>query len=342
MKKATIADVARLAGVSIKTVSRVANNEPNVREQTRAKVQEAIEALNYRANPSARSLAARRSYLIGLIYDNPSASYLINVQRGALAASRAEGYDLVIHPLDYQDPGLVEEIVALVEQTKLDGLILTPPLTDIPAVCAALDESGTPYVRVAPKDRIHGDCAVYTNDEHACSMMVGYLNSLGHERIAFIIGHPDHGAVGNRLVGYKQGLAKCGLDFDPALVQQGYNSFESGQDCARALLESGERPTAIFASNDDMAAGAMKVAHEMGLRIPADLSVVGFDDVPLARQVWPSLTTIRQPIKALAERATELLLRTLRSASFDDLPKTIDSTLIVRDSSGPVHASAEA
>ncbi len=338
MKKATIADVARLAGVSIKTVSRVANREPNVSDSTRARVQEAIDALGYRPDPSARSLASRRSWLIGLLYDNPSASYLVNIQFGALAVSRAEGYDVVIHPCDYQDERLPREIASMVAQSKVEGVILTPPLSDMNSISQVLEETGTPYARIAPADRRPDKCEVYTNDREACAEMTRYLASLGHRRIAFIVGHPDHGALQERLAGYREGLAASGIEMDKRLIAQGYNSFESGVECARALLDSSNRPTAVFASNDDMAAGTMKVAHEMGLEIPTDLSVAGFDDVPLAAQLWPSLTTIRQPIEEMARRATELLLHELRGHVGDEPEKIIESTLVVRDSTGPVPA----
>ena len=334
VKKAKIADVARLAGVSIKTVSRVANKEPNVSEATRARVQAAIDSLSYRPDPSARSLASRRSFLIGLLYDNPSASYLVNIQHGALAISRAEGYDLVIHPCASQDEHLNREIASMVAQSKVDGVILTPPLSDMASIARLLEDLGTPFARIAPADRRPERSEVYTNDREACAEMTAYLASLGHRRIGFIVGHPDHGALQARLKGYEDGLAANGLEMEESLIEQGYNSFASGADCATRLLSLADRPTAVFASNDDMAAGAMRVAHEMGLAIPGDVSVAGFDDVPLASQLWPSLTTIRQPIEAMARRATELLLMELRGERHE-LAKTIDSTLIVRDSTGP-------
>ena len=164
--------------------------------------------------------------------------------------------------------------------------------------------------------------------------MTRYLVSMGHRRIGFVIGHPDHGAVGNRYLGYRDGLKSGGLKLDRKLVQQGDNTFESGVKCGQRLLNLEFPPTAIFASNDDMAAGVMKVAHEMGLSIPGDLSVAGFDDIPLASQIWPSLTTIRQPMEEMAVRATALLLRQLRGET-DEKTHTIASTLVVRDSTGP-------
>ncbi len=335
MGKATIQDVARLAGVSIKTVSRVSNKEPNVREKTRERVQRVIDKLDYRPNPSARSLAATKSYVIGLLYDNPSASYLINIQNGALHTSRAEGYDVVIYPCSYQDPRLVSSITSMISSKSVDGLILTPPLSDMDSLISELDKLGVSFVLVAPADHSNEYRSVYTNDRAVCADMTRHLVSLGHQRIAFIAGHRDHKAVGNRYLGYRDGLKSCGLKVDRRLVRQGDNSFKSGVRCAHGLLALPEPPTAIFAANDDMAAGVMTVAHEMGLEIPGDLSVAGFDDVPLASYIWPALTTIRQPIEEMAAKATALLLRRFRDEAGGDIDHTIDSSLVIRASTGP-------
>ncbi|MEM9056458.1 MAG: LacI family DNA-binding transcriptional regulator [Pseudomonadota bacterium] len=334
VRKATISDVALQAGVSIKTVSRVANKEANVRAKTRVHVQRVIDELQYRPDPSARSLSSRKSFLVGLVYDNPSGSYLINVQHGSLETIRANGYDLVMYPCEYQNKKLPDELLALVRQSRVDGLVLTPPLSDMASITDMLNDTGTPFVSIAPADQASHHC-VYTNDRRACAEVTRYLAELGHRDIGFIIGHPDHRAVGNRFEGYKDGLGEVGIALRPELIQQGLNSFSSGVDCAQRLLSGDAPPTAIFASNDDMAAGVLKVAHERGLSVPRDLSVVGFDDIRLASQVWPSLTTVRQPIEAMGRRATELLLRRLADQPADDLELMIESTLIVRESTGP-------
>ncbi len=332
--RVTIADVARAAGVSIKTVSRVANNEPNVRSGTRDKVLKVIHELDYQPNPSARSLASRRSYLIGLLYDNPSASYLINIQEGALNASHDSGYGMVIHPCVYKNPELESELRTMIAQSKVDGLVLTPPLSDMQSVVDLLTKLEIPFVRVAPADRTDIGGAVYTNDAEACAEMTAYLHSLGHTDIAFIIGHPDHGAVAQRFDGYEAGMRECGLKIRKEFIAQGYNSFESGIDCARQLLDLDRRPTAIFASNDDMAAGVMKVAHERGLDIPAHISVAGFDDIPLARYLWPALTTVRQPIRRMARAAAELLLTRLGAREENGIETVVKSELVIRESTG--------
>ncbi|WP_111640617.1 LacI family DNA-binding transcriptional regulator [Marinimicrobium alkaliphilum] len=337
MANATIDDVAKRAGVSIKTVSRVANKEPNVRPATREKVQKAMDELDYRPNLSARSLAGRKSYVIGLLFDNPSASYVLDVQTGVLSSCRARGYDLLIHPCSYEDPEVTKEIADVIRQTRVDGLILTPPVSDVPEIIELLNEQKIPFVRIAPAVEKENSPYVETNDQQAAFDMTQRLIELGHTRIGFITGHPDHKAVAYRYDGFREAMAESGLSIDPKLVVQGLNSFESGEEAARALLSRPRHPSAIFASNDDMAAGVIKVAHEMGIAIPGQLSVAGFDDSPVAHQIWPALTTVRQPIQEMARRATELLLQRVKGQKGLS-NQVLASSIIVRDSVGPAPA----
>ena len=337
-KRATIDDVAALARVSIKTVSRVANREPNVSQVTRARVEKAIATLDYRASPAARNLAAQRSFLVGLLYDDRSASvsYVMGIQSGMLAAVERADFQMLVHRCSFDQPGLVEGVLELARRSRLEGLVLTPPLSDVPALVRALDREHIACVRIAPGKRAPRGQAVYSNDRSICAQMTEYLIDLGHRRIGFVVGHRRHAAVATRFSGYRDALARCGIGLDRRLVAQGQNSFESGIDCARQLLACRPRPTAIFASNDDMAAGVLFVAHEFGIEVPAQLSIAGFDDIPLARQTWPALTTIRQPIAELAERATQLLLARLEGRRVADSgADTIDSVIVLRDSTGP-------
>lgn len=336
MSKATIDDVAALAGVSIKTVSRVVNHEPNVRPVTRDKVLEAITRLDYRPNASARSLAGNRSFVIGLLYGNPSANYVIDVQVGVLSTCRPLGYDLLIHPCDYKDEQLSKEIMDLIHQKRIDGLILTPPLTDHLGVLTALKKINIPFVRIAPTLNKEISPYVETNDEEAAYDMTCQLIAMGHVNIGFILGHPDHRAVAHRYEGYKAALIENDIPLNPKWIAQGENSFESGELAARQLLDLAERPTAIFAANDDMAAAVMMVAHQNGIKIPTDLSVAGFDDTPVAHQIWPALTTVRQPIQQMARKATELLLKQLRGRDVQLPASLLSSTIIMRDSTGEI------
>jgi len=353
MRKATIDDVAALAGVSIKTVSRVINKEPNVRESTEKLVRKAVKKLNYRPNPSARSLAGKRSFLIGLLYDdpslyeNPSANYIVNVQQGALRVCQSENHDLLIYPCNYKNRNLNSEIRSLISHSRLDGVILTPPLSDNKSLIAAIKKTGTPVVNIAPGETTDPLPAITTNDREICAKMTEYLASLGHKRIAFITGNRDHKALEKRYLGYQDGLKNSGLKFMPRLVKEGDNSFGSGEACARELLQQRTPPTAIFACNDDMATGVIRVAHQMGIHIPNELSVAGFDDIPLAQQIYPSLTTIRQPVRTMAEKALGILMDQLRSKSVKDKPQTsaeelkIVAELKIRESTGPAKSNAQ-
>ncbi len=346
MRKSTIDDVAAMAGVSIKTVSRVVNNEPNVRDSTRQLVLEAVRKLNYRPSASARSLAGKRSYLIGLLYDdpslyeNPSSNYIVNIQQGALRVCQSEGYDLVIHPCDYRDKNLNKEIRSLIDHSRVDGLILTPPLSDMDSLLATIKKTGTPTVTISSGILSESQTTVSTNDRTVCSAMTEYLASLGHTKIAFITGNRDHKALEKRFEGYQDGLKNAGLKFRRNLVIEGDNSFSSGEDCAKKLLRRKDPPTAIFAANDDMATGVIRVAHQMEIKIPEDLSISGYDDIPLAQQIYPSLTTIRQPVRSMAETAVQLLMDQVRSRPAADKPRTIDACLRIRESTGPAHSGS--
>lgn len=337
MTNATIHDVAAQARVSIKTVSRVINNVKTVQPQTRERVMRVIRKLDYHPNPSARGLGGSRSYLIGLLYDNSCAYYATGVLAGVLETCRAARYQVVLHPCDYEAPTLAAEISRNVRQSRADGVIVTPPLSDMRTVIDALEEQSIPFVRIAPAEHTNDLHCVFTNDRESCAKMTEQLASLGHKRIGFVVGNPDHAAVADRYRGYRDGLRACGLQLDKKLVVQGYNSYNSGAECGRKLLNlpAAKRPTAIFASNDEMAAGVLAVAHGMGLAVPEDLSVAGFDDVPLASQVWPALTTIRQPIPVMSARAAELLLRQLRGEPDDRSGHIVESTLTFRQSTGP-------
>jgi LacI family transcriptional regulator len=337
MANTTIVDVAEHAGVSIKTVSRVINNVQSVRAPIRERVQRSIEKLDYHPNPSARGLGGNRSYLLGLLYDVSCGYYTTSVLAGVIERSRAAKYQVVMEPCDYNARTLAADVTRNVRQSRVDGVILTPPLSDLRSVTTVLEGLALPYVRIAPGKHTDTYRSVCTNDLESCASMTEQLAALGHQRISFIIGNPDHAAVLDRYRGYLKGLSSCGLRLDKSLVAQGFNSYDSGVQCARKLLNvaATKRPTAIFASNDEMAAGVLAVAHSMGLGVPENLSVVGFDDAPLASQVWPALTTIRQPIPDMAAEAAELLLGILRGEPADHAKHMLPSSLTFRHSTGP-------
>ena len=335
MASATITDVAKLAGVSIKTVSRVINREPNVSKDTREKVEQAVKDLDYRPNLSARSLAANRSYLLGLIFGAPGAHYVLDVQGGILDVCRPLGYELVVHPASNNDVHLADELKVLILEKRIDAVLLTPPLSDNLEVIRHLLSMNVPFVRVAPTIEKELSPYVETNDSEATYDMTQELITLGHQKIAFIRGNPEHRAIGLRYEGYERALQDNNMQLIIEYVAQGDNHFETGVSCAAQLLDLPNPPTAIFAANDDMAAGVLMAAHQRGIKVPSELSVVGFDDSPVARQLWPSLTTIRQPILQMARKATDLLLKKVRGKEISMPGVMLASSGIKRDSIGP-------
>jgi len=341
MSKATIDDVAKLAGVSIKTVSRVVNREQNVRESTRDNVQRAIDELNYRPNVSARNLASLRSHLIVLVYDDPSAyeipsgGYVIRMQQGVLRACGAANYELLIHPCNYRNRNVTEKLHVLVDQVRPDGIVLAAPLSNMPRIVDAIRSKGTPLARLSP-GKVNGeDYTVVTNDREICAEMTRYLASLGHQRIAFVTGHPRHKAIKDRFLGYKDGLKQSELPFSQELVIEGNNSLEAGEAAGEKLLTRADPPTAVFTANDDMAAGVIRAADRRDIDIPGQLSVAGFDDIALARQIYPSLTTIRQPLSKMAELAAQALISDPGDGSKLKGTDVVPATLMIRESTGP-------
>ncbi len=305
---ATIEMVAERAGVSSKTVSRIINNERGVREQTRQRVLAAIEQLDYQPNLNARGLAGDRSFLVGLFYNRPG-DYLSEFQTGAVQRCRDAGLHMMVEPLDTEDPGLARDLSMLVRRLRLEGAILLPPLSDYPVVRDTLAKAGIPLVQIAPIHE-HPDCpSVDTDDRAAARQLAAQLIERGHRRIGFIRGRPDHRGTEQRYLGFADVMHARGLPIDPALVQTGTFEFAGGLECARRILHSPHPPTAIFASNDDMAAAAMYAARQMGLALPGELSIVGFDDAPIATMLWPQLTTVRQPVRAIARISVDLIIQ---------------------------------
>jgi LacI family transcriptional regulator len=332
----TISDVARDAGVSIKTVSRVMNNEPGVRPQTRADVLKVMADLRYRPSQSARSLAGARSFLIGLLYFDPSAAFVAGVQQGATMRCREAGYHLVVESMDNDAADLREQVHRMVSTLRPDGMILTPPLCDNPHVLKALRESGTPTVLVSPARQRKEMPSVRMDDVHAAEEITNLLLSLGHRRIAFIRGPQDQAASALRHQGFVNALRAHDLPVDAELVVDGDFTFDTGVAAAHQLLKLRDRPTAVFASNDDMALGVLAAAQRQGLDIPDDLSIAGFDDSPASSLVWPPLTTVLQPTVAMARMAVDLLIapRTpdAATAAGTSLQRVLPHELVVRDS----------
>ena len=337
-RKPTINDVARLAEVSKKTVSRVINQSPFVKEDTRTKINQIIEEIGFSPDPQARGLAFRRSFLIGLIYDNPNPQYVVNTQLGLLDAMRGSGYELVVHPCQRGNPTFLQDFRRFIERQKLTGVVLTPSVSEDERVKEILDQIGCAYIRIAAvavDDPAH---VIVSNDRMGGKTAAQHLVELGHKRVAFISGPPTFRSSHERRVGFEEGLKEAGLMLLPEYAIQGAYTFESGLACATELLRRTPRPTAIFASNDEMAAGTLHAARREGLEVPKDLSVIGFDDFQIASRVWPPLTTLRQPTREIGRMAAEKLM----GMEFDSSPERNAAqtlpTLVIRESTGPAPA----
>ena len=335
---ATISDVAEAAGVSIKTVSRVFNEEPNVREETRQRVLQIVAELDYHPNIAARSLAGRKSFLIGLLYDNPCANYILGLQSGSLDRLRGDKWRLLVVPCEDSARMGGKSTVSMVRAAGVGGVILTSPICDNAEIVNGLLAARIPMVRIAPSDSVGADTgapSVGMDDRSAAAEITRHLIELGHRRIAIILGDPTHSSNNERWAGFRRAMDEAGLELDPSLIGRGLYTFESGLEAARPLLDRADRPTAIFAQNDDMAAGAIVAAGELGIAVPSELSVAGFDDSQIASTVWPRITTIRQPIRAMAQAATDALVKMLEGGHRVPEHRVMPYELIIRGSTAP-------
>lgn len=333
---ATIKEVAALAKVSQMTVSRVLNDQSAVRESTRKKVQAAIRQLNYRPNVMARNLAGRTGMFIGLIYRNPSYGYLSEFLMGALNACRELGhYLLVEEPFLDQDMVDLEKLEKQFLDTSIQALIVVPPLSEDPQLIDILKRTGISFICVSPKPDDFDTSSVGMDDQSAAKEMTEYLMGLGHERIGVITGPPDHKGSDLRYSGFEEAMRAAGRTIDDSIVLQGDFTYFSGMQCAEQMISMENAPTAIFASNDDMAAGAIAAAHRAGLRVPEDLSIVGFDDTANASAIWPPLTTVRQPIREMARTAIETLANGGSPKPSTPTKRTLDYEIVIRKSAAP-------
>jgi len=336
--KATINDVAKQAGVSIKTVSRVINNETSVRQLTREKVQLAVDELNYQPNLSARNLAGTKSYSVAYIYDNPNAYYIIDMQEGILSACKQQGFELLIHPCDSKSMSVTDEVVNMVKQARIAGLILTPPLSEMPEFVKSLVALDVKVVRIMSGDVAPDELSpcVMVNDREAAQTITQHLIDLGHKDIGFLAGDAEHMSTIERYKGYRRALKASNIEFNKSLVIEGDYSFDSGVNGAKKLMSgkstSANQPTAIFSCNDEIAAGALFAARLMNISIPEQLSIVGFENSPFSRQTWPKLTTADQPNNQIAEDAANLLISQVRKQKNQPTISQYVPELIIRDS----------
>ena len=340
--KSTIKDVAKLAGVSFKTVSRVINNEDSVKPDTVARVRDAINQLGYQPNNAARSLAGTRAYALGFIYNNPNAYYVIDMQRGILDECQEKGYELLIHPCEADNAQVVDEIAKLVRRSQLSGLIICPPLSENSELMDELAELDIQFIRVvsgSDESTQHTPC-VFIHDREAAFEITDNLIQMGHKKIAFISGEKDHNSTLERLAGYRQAMQQAGLSIEPEWEVDGRYAFDSGVSGAQQLLACPHPPTAIFGCNDEIAAGALFAARLAGVNVPAQLSIAGFEDSPFSRQTLPKLTTAAQPTRQIARQAASSLIRNIGVSRGQkgggSMHQHFQPTLVLRDSTQPL------
>lgn len=319
------------------TVSRVLNQNVPVSEALRAKVMASVKALDYSLNMAARSTRSGMGGVrIGVLYSNPSASYLNEIMLGGLEQSSKLGCQLILEKCT----GLESQKAAVQRLlgAGVDGVIVPPPLCDSPATVNMLAKAGVPVLALATGKPLPDVSAVRVDDFKAALAMTRRLVKLGHKRIGFIKGDPSHTPTALRYEGYLAALAEAGIPVNEDWIASGLFTYRSGLEAGRALLESRDRPTAIFASNDDMAAAVIAVAHGLHIVIPDDLSVAGFDDTPVATTIWPELTTIHQPIAAMGRSSVATLFEQIKAIKSGQASKPVHHlmkfTLIERGSTG--------
>jgi LacI family transcriptional regulator len=330
--RVTIKDVAKEAGVSVKTVSRFINNEPYVSDAIKKRLVEAIDKLGYVVSLPAKRLSSGQSYTIGLIFHNASWHYIQDVQKGVLETAKEHGYNTLMHPCDLACEKDATEILNLVLQRLVDGFIFTPPADNAQSLLDELKQREIPFVRLTPSDRESPLPYVTATDKQGAFEMTKYLIDLGHRRVAYIHGPDEQRAAHDRFLGYTSALFEAGIDVDEQMIEYGDDHYQAGYQAALNLMDLSPAPTAIFCNNDEMAAGVSSAIFNSGLKVPNDISVAGFDDIPLSSQLHPALTTVHQPIYEIAQKATTLLMKMLKSEELEQFGFEFATEIVIRQS----------
>lgn len=344
-QEVTIRHVAAEAGVSLQTVSRVINNEPNVRAQMKERVQEAVRKLGYVPSLAARRLGGSRSYLIMALNDRDrtieawqlgqGTDYIDQMLYGGMLTCAEHGYRMVFELVDTHSEQVEREVLAAISALHPDGIILTPPHSDNPAITDLLAAKGMPFARIG-SDLAGPGFAVSMDDRAAARVVTERLVELGHRRIGFITGSPEYRLSEQRMVGYREALDRHALG-DPALIANGDFSYESGRAGAQRLLTLADPATAIIASSEQMALATLHRANALGLAVPSEVSIVSFDNTPITRFSVPPLTAVSQPIAPMTSKAAALLiaLASDRGDPASDSRHVVPFELIERGSTGP-------
>jgi LacI family transcriptional regulator len=332
----TIKEVAASAQVSIKTVSRVLNHESGVANETRVHVQAVIDRLGYVPNLSARRLKSGKSESLALVLPRVTSPYASQLLSCVLAEARVHGYSLLVLEDRADQPDGLAFIRRTILNRQADGLLIAPPGGDNPQLTAFIHEYAVPVVWITPSQIDEGSVSVEATDHNGAMEATRYLLRLGHRRIAHITSLKSERFSVERLNGYREALVEAGVAVEADLLGEGNNSVESGHVAAVSLLERPDPPTAFLAGNDEMAVGVMIATWQRGLRVPDDISVVGFDDAPIARQVFPALTTVAQPIDIIARVAVEKLVGLVKGEAVEPEQVQIPTHLVVRRSCAAV------
>lgn len=340
----TIKHVAAEAGVSLQTVSRVINNEPNVRPAVQERVHAAVAKLGYVPSLAARRMGGSKSYLILALNDRDrtiegwrsgeGTDWVDQMLLGGMLKCAEHGYRMIFELVDTHAAHVEREITGALSSLRPDGIILTPPHGDNSIITDLLEKQHVPFARIGSVGEGAGH-SISMDDRHAAEVATEHLIALGHKRIGFVTGSDEYALSGARLDGWRTAMTAAGLAASDELVARGDFSFQSGIHAAQLLTALDDPVTALIASNDQMALAALHVAEAKGLRVPDDLSIVSFDNTPVARFSVPPLTAIAQPIAAMAARAAELLIGAKGDAAEVSEPSVLPFELVVRASTGP-------
>ncbi|WP_179509672.1 LacI family DNA-binding transcriptional regulator [Sphingomonas melonis] len=339
----TIRHVAADAGVSLQTVSRVINKEPNVRPEMMQRVQASIAKLGYVPSIAAQRMGGSRSYLILALNDRErtiadwrsrqGTDWVDQMLLGGMLTCAKYGYRMIVELVDTHSDHIERELLAAIAALQPDGVILTPPHSENMLITRLLEEHGISFARIGSL-KPGGGFALTMDDEGAARLATEHLITLGHERIAFIAGPPEYELSGWRVAGWRSAMAAAGLPTED-LLAEGDFSFASGQGAAAALLDTALPPTAIVASNDQMALATLDVLRDRNLAVPSDVSIVSFDDTPIVRFTHPPLTAVVQPIADVTARAVELIIAEQAGRTLPDGPTIVPAGLMARGSTAP-------
>ena len=334
-KKMTIADVATHAGVAKVTVSRVLNNSPKVTARTREKVLSTMARLNFVPDVRARGLAKNRTFLLGLIYyESANALYISDIQRGVLEGALSGGYELILHPVQQKESCIADNVEHFVERTKVDGVVLVPPISQLDDVVERLVDKGVGVVRITARQIDTPERTVISQDQAGAAKMTNYLIDLNHTQIAFVQGPATNISAQEKYKGFCSAMKKRGLTVKKRLIFPGDYSLQSGYDSAMRMFSRNTQPTAVFAANDFTALGVLRAAMARGVDVPSQLSVAGFDDSSMCDLVWPSLTSVHQSLDEIGKQAAMKLINTL-SGVLVPAGEFIEPVVAIRNSTGP-------